>query len=338
MHAATGQRVWNSEISSIDTALLLAGVLTARQYFRSDSDIVRLSTKIYDRVDFQWMLNGHPTLLSHGWKPETGFLASRWGRYSEHTILSLLAAGSSTHPIPPNAWYAWERIRTNYAGYSYVDGGPLFIHQYAHAWIDYRGMRERKEPHIDYFANSVDATLAHRKFCIELAREFPGYSSNIWGITASDSIKGYVAWGGPPRDPAIDGTVVPCAAAGSSMFTPELSLAALREIHRRFGERIYGRYGFADAFNPNTGWVNPDVIGIDLGITLLGVENMRSGNVWRWFMGNPEVRRAIKLVGLVRYKRATGIAPRRNDQYVPSIGEVTGETISRKVDFSNHFE
>jgi hypothetical protein len=311
MDAATGERVWNSEVSSIDTALLLAGVLTARQYFRSDREIPRLATTIYERVDFQWMLNGDPMVLSHGWKPETGFLASRWDRYSEHTILSLLAAGSPTHPIPPEAWYAWKRDRTNYAGYSYVDGGPLFIHQYAHAWIDYRGLRESKPPHIDYFANSVDATLAHRQFCIALSREFPAYSSNIWGITASDSIKGYVAWGGPPRDPAIDGTVVPCAAAGSLMFTPALSLAALREMHRRFGPRIYGRYGFADAFNPNTGWVNPDVIGIDLGITLLGAENLRSGNVWRWFMRNPDVQRAIKLVGLVRY-RAEERAPKRN--------------------------
>ena len=319
MDVATGQRVWNSEVSSIDTALLLAGVLTTRQYFRTDSEIVRLATAIYDRVDFQWMLNGDPMVLSHGWKPETGFLASRWGHYSEHTILSLLAAGSPTHPIPPDAWYAWKRVRTNYAGYSYVDGGPLFIHQYAHAWIDYRGLRERKPPHVDYFANSVDATLAHRQFCISLSREFPAYSSNIWGITASDSIKGYVAWGGPPRDPAIDGTVVPCAAAGSLMFTPTLSLSALREMHRRFGQRIYGRYGFADAFNPNTGWVNPDVIGIDIGITLLGAENHRSGNVWRWLMRNPEVQRAIKLVGLVRYRSGMEPAPKRNGKLEDSI-------------------
>jgi hypothetical protein len=313
LDAATGQRVWNSEVSSIDTALLLAGVLTARQYFRNDSRIVRLATTIYERVDFQWMLNGHPMLLSHGWRPETGFIIHRWDRYSEHTILSMLAAGSETHPISPEAWYAWKRDRTNYAGYNYVDGGPLFIHQYSHAWIDYRGLRESKPPHVDYFANSVDATLAHRRFCIELSREFPAYSSNMWGITASDSIKGYVAWGGPPRDRAIDGTVVPCAAAGSLMFTPELSLAALREMHRRFGARVYGRFGFADAFNPNTGWVNPDVIGIDLGITLLAAENLRSEDVWRWFMRNPEVQRAIRLVGLVKYKGATERVTRRTD-------------------------
>ena len=300
MDAATGQRVWNSEISSIDTALLLGGVLAARQYFRSDREIVRLVTAIYERVDFQWMLNGDPMLLSHGWKPESDFIRSRWDHYSEHTILSLLAVGSPTHPIPPATWYAWKRDRTNYAGYSYVDGGPLFIHQYSHAWIDYRGLRENRAPHVDYFANSVAATRAHRQFCIELSREFPGYSSTMWGITASDSIKGYVAWGGPPRDPAIDGTVVPSAAAGSLMFTPDISLPALREMRRKYGGRVYGRYGFVDAFNPNTNWVDPDVIGISVGITLLSAENLRSQGVWRWFMRNVEVQRAIKLVGLVR--------------------------------------
>ncbi|HEV8487334.1 MAG TPA: glucoamylase family protein [Blastocatellia bacterium] len=300
MDVATGQRVWDSEVSSIDTALLLGGVLTARQYFRSDREIVRLVTAIYERVDFQWMLNGDPMLLSHGWKPESGFIRSRWDHYSEHTILSLLAVGSPTHPIPPATWYAWKRDRTNYAGYSYVDGGPLFIHQYSHAWVDYRRLREGRVPNVDYFINSVDATRAHRQFCVELSREFPGYSSNIWGITASDSIKGYVAWGGPPREPAIDGTVVPSAAAGSLMFTPDISLPALREMRRKYGGRVYGRYGFVDAFNPNTGWVDPAVIGISVGITLLSAENLRSQGVWRWFMRNVEVQRAIKLVGLVR--------------------------------------
>ncbi|HET8675238.1 MAG TPA: glucoamylase family protein, partial [Blastocatellia bacterium] len=126
---------------------------------------------------------------------------------------------------------------------------------------------------------------------------------NVWGITASDSARGYVAWGGPPRDPAIDGTVVPCAPAGSLMFTPDIALPALIEMREKYGERIYGRYGFADAFNPNTGWVGPDCIGIDLGITLLSAENMRSGNVWRWFMRNPEIPRAMQLIGLEKSRR-----------------------------------
>ena len=135
----------------------------------------------------------------------------------------------------------------------------------------------------------MTATRAHKAFVLSLAPEFPGYSENVWGITASDSRKGYVAWGGPPRHPAIDGTVVPAAAAGSLMLAPDITVPALREMHRRFSDRIYGRYGFADAFHPTDGWVNPDVIGIDLGITLLSAENLRTGRVWTWFMQNPEI-------------------------------------------------
>ncbi len=295
---STGARRWQSEFSSIDTALLLGGVLTARQCFRDDKEIVRLATKIYERVDFQWMLAGHPSLLSHGYKPETGFLKPRWDTYSEHMLLQLLAIGSPTHPVTPQAWRAWQRQRITYAGYTYITGGPLFVHQYSHAYVDFRQRRESWYPFTNYFANSVAATRAHRQFCRDLAREFPGYNENIWGISASDSARGYVAWGGPPRDPAIDGTVVPYAAAGSLMFTPDISLPAVRAMREKFGEQIYGRYGFTDAFNPTTGWINPDVIGIDLGITLLSAENLRTGHVWRWFMANPEIPRALRLAGL----------------------------------------
>jgi hypothetical protein len=300
MDSSNGERRWQSEYSSIDTALLLGGVLTARQYFRDDAEIKKLATLIYERVDFKWMLNGHPTLLSHGWKPETGFLKPRWDTYSEHLILDLLSIGSPTHAVSPLSWRAWQRKRITYAGYTYLTGGPLFTHQYSHAWVDFRNWRESWSPFTDYFANSVAATRAHREFCISLADEFPGYSENVWGITASDSAKGYVAWGGPPRDPAIDGTVVPCAAGGSLMFTPDISLAALKAMREKFGDRVYGRYGFTDAFNPNNGWTGPDVIGIDIGIILLSAENLRSGNVWRWFMRNSEIPRAMRLAGLRR--------------------------------------
>jgi hypothetical protein len=299
MDAATGEREWNSEVSSIDTALLLGGVLTAKQYFRDDAEIDRLATEVYTRVDFQWMQNGHPSLLSHGWKPESGFLAPMWRDYSEQTILYLLAIGSTSRPISPRAWWGWKRDWIRYAGYSYLAGAaPLFIHQYSQAWVDYRGLREKQPPNVDYFENSIKATRAHRAFCIDLSKEFSGYSENVWGITASDSAKGYVAWGGPPRDASIDGTVVPCAAAGSLMFAPDICLPALKTMREKFGERVYGRYGFVDAFNPNTGWIDQDVIGINVGITLLSAENLRSGNVWRWFNRNPEIPRAMRLAGL----------------------------------------
>jgi hypothetical protein len=300
MDSETGERRWNSETSSIDTALLLAGVLTARQFFHDDAEVVRLSTLIYERVDFPWMLAGHTVLLSHGWRPESGFIKARWDTYSEHLILQLLAIGSPTHPITPCAWRGWLRKRITYAGYTFMSDGPLFIHQYAQAWADLRGMRESWYPFVNYFENSATATRAHRQFCIDLAREFPAYGPEVWGISASDSARGYVAWGGPPRDPAIDGTVVPYAAAGSLMFTPDISLAALRALKDKYGSQTYGPYGFADAFNPNTGWVDTDVIGLDQGITLLSAQNLQDGLVWRYFMRNAEIPRAMRLVGLTR--------------------------------------
>lgn len=302
MDVNTGERRWKSEVSSIDTALLVAGVLTARQYFHDDREIGKLATRIYERIDFPWMLNGHPTLLSMGWHPETGFITHRWDNYSEHLILYLLAIGSPTHPISPEAWHAWERNWNRYDRYSYLGKTPLFTYQYSHAWVDFRGRRETKGQHIDYFENSVKATMAHRQFCLELRKEFPGYSSNVWGISASDSIKGYVAWGGPPRDPAIDGTVVPYVAAASLMFVPQLAMTAVKTMRRKY-PGVYGKYGFADAFNPNNGWINPDVIGIDLGITLLGAENARTAYVWRWFMKNSEIQRALELAGLTKNHR-----------------------------------
>lgn len=294
----TGEREWKSELSSIDTALLLGGVLTARQYFHNDPEIVRHATKIYERIDFPWMLNNHPTLLAMGWHPESGFIKSRWDTYSEHSMLYLMAIGSPTHPITPDSWYWWVRDWNIYKEYTFLGRASLFTHQYSHAYVDFRHLREDKASRMDYFENSIIATRAHRRFCLDLAKEFPGYSENVWGITASDSTKGYLGWGGPPRDPAIDGTVVPCAAGGSLMFTPDITVPALRTMYEKFGHRIYGRYGFTDAFNPNTGWINPDVIGIDVGITLLSAENLRTGNVWRWFMRNGEIPRAMRLIGL----------------------------------------
>lgn len=298
----TGERRWQSEVSSIDTALLLAGALTVRQCFADNREVVSLADKIYRRVDFRWMLNGDKLLLSHGWKPETGFLKSRWDTYSEDTILYLLAIGSPTSSISPESWYRLWRDRYRYAGYSYFTtiGVPLFMHQYAHAWIDYRNRRESRGDRIDYFENSVNATLAHRTFCMDLRYDFSWFGPDVWGISASDSAKGYLAWGGPPRDPAIDGTVVPSAAGGSLMFTPQLSVSALRAMKEKYGDKIYGRYGFVDAFNPGTGWVDSDVIGINVGIVLLSAENARTGSVWSWFMKNVEMPRALARVGLRR--------------------------------------
>ncbi len=303
----SGARRWQAEASSIDTALMLAGALTARQCFADDPTVVEPATRLFERVDFRWMLNGHETLLSMGWRPESGFVAARWDRHFEQPLLVLLGIGSPTHPLPPRAWSAWPRETVVYAGLRYVAGAsPLFIHQFSQAFVDFRGRRDSFPPHVDYFENSVTATLAQHRFCQDLRARFPGYGPLVWGLSASDSARGYVAWGGPPAQPELDGTVVPYAVAGSLPFTPRLALRSLRHLRARFGARIYGRYGFVDAFHPTNGWTGPDVIGIDVGLTLLSAENLRSGRVWSWFMANEELPRALALAGLTG-----GARPRR---------------------------
>jgi hypothetical protein len=289
----TGERLWKCELSSIDTALLLAGVLTCRAYF-ADPEINALAKGLYERVDWRWMACGG-LILRHGWKPESGFLDSSWSAYSEHMLLYLLAIGAEQHALSPESWKAWRRPWVEYKGRRYVSvEAPLFIHQYSHAWFDFRGVHDE---FLDYFDNSVTATRVHRQFCIDLREEFPHFTEDIWGITASDSVHGYVAWGGPPRHGRLDGTLVPCAAAGSLPFLPSECLGCLRTMRERFGDRAWRRYGFVDAFNPGTGWFGPDVIGIDVGITLLMAENLRTGLVWHSFMANPEARRGMQLVG-----------------------------------------
>lgn len=287
----TGERVWECELSSVDTALLMAGVLTAGQYY-AGTEIEELATKLYQRVEWSWMMNGGRT-VSLGWKPESGFIPYYWEHYSEHLILQLLGLGSPTYPLPPESWHAWRRAPlVQYDGMSFLSHPPLFVHQFSHAWVDFRGLRD---DYADYWTNSVLATKAQRRMAINLQDKFPHYGENMWGITSSDSEYGYTAWGGPNPDAHINGTIVPCAAAGSIPFLPTESIAAVRYMYDTYGEQIWKHYGLVDAFNPHSGWAAKDVIGIDVGITLLMIENYRSEFVWRYFMQNPEIQRAMQI-------------------------------------------
>jgi len=296
MDVSTGERKWDSEMSSIDTAFVLAGVLTAAQYFSNDPAITKLARQIYDRVDFLWMLDGDPLLLSHGWVHGKGFLKYKWDAYSELPLLYLLAIGSPTHPISPDSWYAWQRPLYSYGPYHFISGGPLFTHQYSEAWVDFRDRRDRG--FVDFFQNSVNATRANDLYCMNLSKLFPlSFGSDIWGITASDSTKGYKVYGEIQQFEAVDGTIAPCAAGGSLMFTPDISIPALRAMRDHFDDRVYRKYGFVDAFNPAQKWFDTDVIGIDVGITLLSAENLLTGNVWRWFMADRAVPHAMVLAG-----------------------------------------
>jgi hypothetical protein len=252
-------------------------------------------------VEFDWMLAGNPLLLCHGVQPGSGFLNAHWGAYSEASALYLLAIGATKHRIPADSWYAWTRPEVRYQDWTFVSGGPLFTHQFAHAWIDFRHQQDGDPSYINYFQNSQIATYAHRDFCVSLSSRYADYGPDMWGITVSDSPQGYVDWGGPPSAGPINGTLVPCAAAGSLMFAPEICLPVLRQMYDVYGEKIYQRYGFTDAFNPNWQdqklWVNKDVIGIDVGISLLSIENLVDGSVWRWFMRNQYIQSAMERVG-----------------------------------------
>lgn len=292
----TGERVWDAEVSSVDTSILLCGVLTCREHFRND-EITVLATDIFNRVDWTW-LSEDTLLLPHGWTPEIGFLPYRWDLYSELMMMYLLGLGSTSHPLREDTWSAWKRLQFEYDGLRYIGSfAPLFVHQYSQAWFDFRG---KKDKYADYFKNSAIATDVHRRFCVELAGQFPSYSEDLWGITASDSQNGYVIWGGPPAIGPIDGTVVPSAPGGSLPFLPQPTMRVLRTIRSRYGA-AWGKYGFVNAFNPLNNWYDTSFIGIDTGITMLMAENARTGFVWNTFMRSPEARRGMERAGFRSY-------------------------------------
>ena len=285
-HVSTGRPTSWSEVSSIDTAILLCGVLTCRAYF-NDGRIKDLATRLYERVEWPWMLNGG-TSFSMGWLPNSGFIATRWDHYCELMMLYLLAIGSRTHPVPPSAWDAFSRPEVRFRNFQYISGrDPLFVHQYSHAWFDFARQRDN---YTNYFQNSVTATRAHKAWLETIKR---GYTDEYWGVTASDWQHGYTAWGGPPLMGPVDGSIVPAAAAGSLPFLPKECVRTLRSCFERYGSDAWGRYGFCDAFHPEQFWYDPDVLGIDVGIGVIMAENLRTGFVWEMFMRNPEPTTAM---------------------------------------------
>jgi hypothetical protein len=293
VNGESGQRILQSEISPIDTCLLLCGALTCRAYF-DDQEIQQTATELYERVEWPWMLHGSQT-LSMGWMPELGFLRARWDSYSELMMMYLLGMASRTHPLPQTVWNSWQRPQFEFSEIAYIGAhAPLFAHQYSHAWFNFRGIHDK---YADYFANSIVATKIHKMWCLELADRFSDYSENLWGVSASDSEHGYTVWGGPPAMGRVDGSIVPCAAAGSLVFLPKDCVRVLENIRERFGGRTWKRYGYVDAFNPLTNWASLDVLGIDAGISLVMAENARTGFVWEQFRKNPEVEKALGLAG-----------------------------------------
>jgi hypothetical protein len=336
---ATGERFEQVELSTIDTALLLAGVLFCGEYFDGDDaaegEIRRLAAALYARVEWSWA-QPRPPRIGMGWKPETQFLEADWHGYDESMILQLLALGSPTHPVDAAVWRTWTSAYRwqSWQGYEHVLFAPLFGHQYSHLWIDFRGIRDAymREKGIDYFENSRRATLAQRAWATANPRGWTGLGPDVWGVTACDGPADvelpvhpggaersekrrfwtYAGRGVGPRFPVDDGTLAPTAAGGSVPFAPAEAIRALRAMHARYGEHLYGRYGFLDAFNPTfrfavpvqhgkvvpeVGWFDTDYLGIDQGPILAMIENHRSGLVWRLMRGNPHLRRGLERAG-----------------------------------------
>jgi len=301
----TGHRAWKCELSSIDTALFLAGALDASVFFGGTSEVERRIRKAADalvaRVDWRWMCDG-ADVLSMGWHPEKGFIPRCWVGYNEAMLLYVLALGSGSGPLPPGAWDGWTRgyLVATHHGQRYVDFPPLFGHQYSHCWLDFRGRADAwmRAAGWDYFENSRRAVLAQRAYCTENPLGHAGYGPWTWGITACDGPGGYAARGAPPAE-NDDGTLAPTAMVASLPFAPEVVLPSLRALHREWGARLWTRYGYRDAFNAGKNWVAEDVLGIDQGPMVLMIENHRTGATWRRMLSHPVVQRGLRRAGFL---------------------------------------
>ncbi|MGH9381963.1 MAG: glucoamylase family protein, partial [Thermoanaerobaculia bacterium] len=329
----SGLRFRNTELSTIDTGLLMMGVLSAQQYFDGDDPIEReiraLADSLYRRVEWDWAVVRDPA-ISMAWRPGQGFSDHDYDGYNEAMFLYVLALGSPTHPVEPEAWteftstYDWAE----FYGYEHVNFAPLFGHQYSHAWIDFRGIQDAymRGRGIDYFENSRRAALAQQAYAEANPGGWRGYGADVWGLTACDGpldgsleiggrerrFHGYWARGVARGDVRDDGTIAPTAAGGSIPFAPEIAIPALHAMRQRYGEHLYGRYGFFDAFNPTlttpapvrqgeiipgVGWFDDDYLGIDHGPIVLMIENFRSGLVWETMKKNPYVVRGLCRAG-----------------------------------------
>jgi hypothetical protein len=319
----TGRRVWNSEASTIDTAILIAGALTAAQYFDRDTEAEReirhLADELYRRADWQWAQNKALT-VTHGWKPETGFIKYRWTGYSEALILYILALASPTFPVSPRSYHAWTRTYKwkNIYGFKHLYAGPLFIHQLSHMWLDLRGIQDKymRSKGIDYFENSRRATFAQQQYAIRNPKRFKEYCEHAWGITASDGpgpatrrIKGksvrfydYKARG-IPYGPD-DGTLAPWAVTASLPFAPEIVLPSLSYLNREFPE-MTSKYGFKCSYNPSfadrstgeSSWVSLGYYGLDQGPIVAMIENYRTGFLWQLMKNCPYIVNGLQLAG-----------------------------------------
>jgi hypothetical protein len=296
-----GQRHWQSEYSSIDTALLAAGAIVCGQYFSQDTpglDIPVLADAFYRRIDWHWMLTNGGTqpdksILSHGWRPESGFITYNYGAYSEAILLYLLGLGAPADPLPEKTWSAIKRPLQTYNQIESLKSGPIFIHQMPSGFFLFRNQRDSLG--FDYWVSSTNAMNIHRQYCLDRAAEVQTYAQGFWGLNASDGPDGYVPYGA--LDGPADGTVSPTGAISSITFVPALALASARLMYDKLESVLWGKYGFGNAFNIDRGWFAHDVIGIDLGMELLAIENHRTGLVWALMDSFYSTRVALRAAG-----------------------------------------
>ncbi|MDW8227682.1 MAG: glucoamylase family protein [Anaerolineales bacterium] len=292
----TGKRAWNSEVSSIDTAILLMGVLTAGQYCGGETQAK--AEQIYVGIDWPWFVDPQRNMFYMAYRPEKGF-EGHWDFYAEQLMLYVLAAGSPTHPIDPSVYYTFIRHKAKYGdGQPFIHSwfGSIFTYQYSHAWIDFRNRTDRQG--VNWFNNSVEATKAHYNFAVAMDEKYLGLGPLAWGLTACDSPNGYEGrYGAPPsgydyKQHLVDDTIAPAGAIGSIIFLPEEAKRAM--LYYYTFDRLKGRYGFLDAFNLTQNWFATDVIGIDKGITLLMLANYQGDLVYRVSMANPYILRGLE--------------------------------------------
>lgn len=294
----------NSELSSIDTALLLGGILYAKQYFNGtnadETNIRSMAGAIFNRVDWNWMAQG-TNAVSMAWYPNSGFVTNNWIGYNEGMIIYTLGLGA-TNPLPASSWMRWTsgyNWATNW-GQAYVQFAPLFGHEYSHCWIDFRHITDAymKSHESTYFEDSRRACLAQIAYSVANPQNEVGYSSNVWGLTASDDPTGYVVHGLPPAG-FDNGTIAPTAAGGATAFTPEYSVPALSYFYNHYRPHIWTAYGFRDAFNLGAQWYDVDELGIDQGPIVIMIENYRTQRPWQLFMRNAEVTNGLQRAGFV---------------------------------------
>ncbi len=313
----TATRTWTSELSTIDTALLLAGIVDARQYFdgadSAETALRALADTIYHRMNWKLMTNYSPGIeMGYMPKPGGGFLGyGKWIGYNEASIMYILAMGSPTHPVDyTDGWDYWTS-GYNWAGvlgYQYVNFPPLFGHQYSQCWLDLRAIDDdyMRAKGITYFENSRRATLAQRAYCRINPGGFVGYSDTLWGITASDVPNGYMARGAPPAE-NDDGTITPTAPISSLPFAPDSILPVIWNMWNNYRSVLWTSYGFRDAFNLTVQppWYDTDIIGIDQGPIIIMIENYRTGRVWNRFIQNPDVQRGL---AAAHFQPVTGVS------------------------------